>query len=154
MEGVCESSGGVRVSHHTTVQPPSPLPLHSDMYPVHLLDNNCRSGRGAPHPLPSVSPQEKQMHILHILTKLRKDMAETEHAITQAWQRYSKELSTKALAEAEATTKRLAALHRRLASRLEQIAGEGRRRWGARTLRPPQTPPDAPPPRQTPRRSA
>ena len=52
-------------------------------------------------------------------------MAKTEHAITQAWQRYSKELSTKALAEAEATTKRLAVLHRRLASRLEHIAGEG-----------------------------
>ena len=94
------------------------------------------------------------MHILNILTKLRKDMAETEHAITQAWQRYSQELSTKALAEAEATTKRLAALHRRLASRLEQIAGEGRRRWGARALRTPQNPPDAPPPMQTPPRSA
>jgi len=94
------------------------------------------------------------MQILNILTKLRKEMAETEHAITQAWQRYSKELSTKALAEAEATTKRLAALHRRLASRLEQIADEGRRRWGARTLRTPQNPPDAPPPVETPRRSA
>jgi hypothetical protein len=84
------------------------------------------------------------MHILNILTKLRKEMAETEHTITQAWQRYSKELSTKALAEA--TTKRLAVLHRRLANRLEQIAGKGRRRWGARTLRTPQNPPDAPPP--------
>ena len=94
------------------------------------------------------------MQILNILTKLRKEMAETEHAITQAWQRYSKELSTKALAEAEATTKRLAALHRRLASRLEHIAGEGRRRWRARTLRTPQNPPDAPPPAETPRRSA
>jgi hypothetical protein len=69
------------------------------------------------------------MQILNVLTKFRKEMAETERAITQAWQRYSKELSTKALAEAEATTKRLAVLHRRLASRLEQIAGEGRRRW-------------------------
>ena len=86
------------------------------------------------------------MQILNILTKLRKEMAETERAITQAWQRYSKELSTKALAEAEATTKRLAVLHRRLANRLEQIAGKGRRRWGARTLRTPQNPPDAPPP--------
>ena len=85
------------------------------------------------------------MQILNILTKLRKEMAETEHAITQAWQRYSQELSTKALAEA--TTKRLAALHRRLASRLEHIAGKGRRRWGARTLRPLQNPPDAPPSR-------
>ena len=94
------------------------------------------------------------MQILNILTKLRKEMAETEHAITQAWQRYSQELSTKALAEAEATTKRLAALHRRLASRLEHIAGEGRRRWGARTRRTLQNPPDAPPPVQTPRRSA
>jgi hypothetical protein len=86
------------------------------------------------------------MQILNALTKLRKEMAETEHAITQAWQRYSQELSTKALAEAEATTKRLAALHRRLASRLEHIAGEGRRRWGARTRRTLQNPPDAPPP--------
>jgi hypothetical protein len=94
------------------------------------------------------------MQILNILTKLRKEMAETEHTITQAWQRYSQELSTKALAEAEATTKRLAVLHRRLASRLEHIAGEGRRRWNARTLRTPQNPPDAPPPMQTPRRSA
>ena len=64
-----------------------------------------------------------QIQFLNILKKLRKEMAETEHAITQAWQRYSKELSTKALAEAEATTKRLAVLHRRLASRLEHIAG-------------------------------
>jgi cell division septum initiation protein DivIVA len=87
------------------------------------------------------------MQILNALTKLRKEMAETEHAITQAWQRYSQELSTKALAEAEATTKRLAALHRRLASRLEHIAGEGRRRWGARTRRTLQNPPDAPPSR-------
>ena len=94
------------------------------------------------------------MQIRNILTKLRKEMAETEHAITQAWQRYSKELSTKALAEAAATTKRLAALHRRLASRLEHIAGEGRRRWSARTRRTPQNPPDAPPPMQTPPRSA
>jgi hypothetical protein len=86
------------------------------------------------------------MQILNILTKLRKEMAETEHTITQAWQRYSQELSTKALAEAEATTKRLAVLHRRLASRLEHIAGEGRRRWGARTRRTLQNPPDAPPP--------
>jgi hypothetical protein len=93
------------------------------------------------------------MQILNVLTKLRKEMAETEHAITQAWQRYSQELSTKALAEAEATTKRLAALHRRLASRLEHIAGEGRRRWSARTRCTPQTAPDAPPPIQTPRHS-
>ena len=94
------------------------------------------------------------MQILNMLTKLRKEMAETERAITQAWQRYSQELSTKALAEAEGTTKRLAALHRRLASRLEQMAGEGRRRWRARTFRAPQHPPDPPPPVQTPRRSA
>ena len=47
------------------------------------------------------------MQILNVLTKLRKEMAETERSITQAWQRYSQELSTKALAEAEATTKRL-----------------------------------------------
>ena len=94
------------------------------------------------------------MQIFKILTKLRKEMAETERSITQAWQRYSQELSTKALAEAEATTKRLAALHRRLASRLEHIAGEGRRRWGTRTRRPPQHPPDTPPSVQTPRRSA
>jgi cell division septum initiation protein DivIVA len=94
------------------------------------------------------------MQIRNILKKLRKEMAETEHAITQAWQRYSKELSTKALAEAAATTKRLAALHRRLASRLEHIAGEGRRRWSAHTRRTPQNPPDAPPPMQTPPRSA
>jgi hypothetical protein len=94
------------------------------------------------------------MQILNVLTKLRKEMAETERSITQAWQRYSKELSTKALAEAEATTKRLAALHRRLASRLEHIAGEGRRRWGTRTRRTPQHPPDTPPSVQTPRRSA
>ena len=86
------------------------------------------------------------MQILNILTKLRKEMFKTEHTITQAWQRYSKELSTKALAEAEANTKRLADLHRRMASRLEHIAGEGRRRWNARTLRTPQNPPDAPPP--------
>jgi hypothetical protein len=44
------------------------------------------------------------MQILNILTKLRKEMAETEHTITQAWQRYSKELSTKALAEAHQAT--------------------------------------------------
>jgi hypothetical protein len=94
------------------------------------------------------------MQILNVLTKLRKEMAETERSITQAWQRYSKELSTKALAEAEATTKRLAALHRRLASRLEHIAGEGRRRWGTRIRRTPQHPPDTPPSVQTPRRSA
>jgi len=94
------------------------------------------------------------MQIRNVLMKLRKEMAETEHAITQAWQRYSQEFSTKALAEAEGTTKRLAALHRRLASRLEHIAGEGRRRWRARTFRAPQTPPDTPPPVQTPRTSA
>src|SRR4029434_379119 len=104
---------------------------HSGTY----FDNNRWSGRGAIHPLPSVFPQEKPMQIRNILTKLRKEMAKTEHTITQAWQRYSKELSTKALAEAEATTKRLAVLHQRLASRLEQIVGEGRCRGGVRNRR-------------------
>ena len=73
------------------------------------------------------------MQTLTILTKLREELTQTERTITQAWQRYSQELSTKAFTEAEATTKRMAALHRRLASRLERIVDQRHRRSVAPT---------------------
>lgn len=93
------------------------------------------------------------MQVLHLFTKLRADIAQTERAIVRAWQRYARELSTPALAEAEAATKHLAALHRRLARRLGQLAGEGRR-WGARPRSSPPSAPAAAAPGQPPRRSA
>jgi hypothetical protein len=61
------------------------------------------------------------MQALTILTTLREEIAEAERTTTHAWECYYSTISKETLTQAVETTKRMAALHRQIATRLEQV---------------------------------